>query len=83
MFTAALFVMARTQKQPRYPSTEKWIKIMWYIYTMEYYSVNQVKNKDTRKFESKWMVLEKTILCEVTQNNKDKHCTHKQILGVK
>ena len=39
MFTAALFPIARTWKQPRYPSTDKWIKKLWYIYTMEYYSV--------------------------------------------
>ena len=38
MFTAALFTIARTWKQPKCPSTEKWIKKMWYIYTMEYYS---------------------------------------------
>ena len=39
MFTAALFPIARIWKQPKYPSTEEWIKTMWYIYTMEYYSV--------------------------------------------
>ena len=38
MFTAALFTIARTWKQPKCPSTEEWIKKMWYIYTMEYYS---------------------------------------------
>ena len=38
MFTAALFTIARTWKQPRYPSTDKWINKLWYIYTMGYYS---------------------------------------------
>ena len=38
MFTAALFIITRTQKQPRCPSTDEWIKKLWYIYTMEYYS---------------------------------------------
>ena len=38
MFTAALLMIARTQKQPRYPSTDEWIKKLWYIYTMGYYS---------------------------------------------
>ena len=38
MFTAALFTIARTWKQPRCPSTDEWIKKLWYIYTMEYYS---------------------------------------------
>ena len=45
MFIAALFIITRTWKQPRCPSTEKWIKKMWYIYTMEYYSA--VKKKMT------------------------------------
>ena len=38
MFTAALFTIARTSKQPKYPVTGEWIKKMWYIYTMEYFS---------------------------------------------
>ena len=42
MFIAALFAIARTWKQPRCPSTEEWIRKMWYIYTMEYYSA--IKN---------------------------------------
>ena len=55
MFTAALFTIARTWKQCRCPSTDEWIKKMWYIYTMEYYSATK-KNK----FESvllRWMNL--------------------------
>ena len=44
MFTAALFTIAKTWKQPKCPSTEKWIKKMWYLYTMEYYSAIK-KNK--------------------------------------
>ena len=51
MFIAALFVIARTWKQPRCPSTKEWIKKMWYIYTMGYYSV--VKNNDVLKFTGK------------------------------
>ena len=38
MFIAALFIIARTRKQPRYPSADEWIRKLWYIYTMEYYS---------------------------------------------
>uniref|UniRef100_A0A8D1V556 Uncharacterized protein n=1 Tax=Sus scrofa TaxID=9823 RepID=A0A8D1V556_PIG len=45
MFTAALFTAAKTWKQPKCPSTEEWIKKMWYIYTMEYYSVVKKKKK--------------------------------------
>ena len=44
MFTVALFTIARTWKQPKYPLTEEWIKKMWYIYTIEYYS-NITKNE--------------------------------------
>jgi hypothetical protein len=46
MFIAALFIIARNWKQPRCPSTEEWIKKMWYIYIVEYYSA--IKNKDIR-----------------------------------
>ena len=53
MFTAALFIIARNRKQPRCPCIEERIKKMWYIYTMEYYSV--VKNNDVMKFVGKWI----------------------------
>ena len=53
MFIAALFIIARSWKQPRCPSTDEWIKKMWYIYTMEYYSL--IKNNDFIKFLDKWM----------------------------
>jgi hypothetical protein len=65
MFIAALFVIARSWKQPRYPVIEKWIQKMWFIYTMEYYSA--VKNEDILTFAGKWMELENIILSEVTQ----------------
>ena len=67
MFTAALFIIARTQKQPRCLSTEEWIKKIWHIYTLEYYSV--LKNNDILRFACKWMELENTILSEVTQKD--------------
>ena len=57
MFIAALFVIVRTWKPSRCPSTKEWIKKMWHIYTMEYYSV--VKYNDILKFAGKWMNLEK------------------------
>ena len=59
MFIATVFIMARTWKQPRCPSADKWIRKLWYIYTMEYYSVSK---KNT--FESvlmRWMKLEPII----------------------
>jgi hypothetical protein len=57
MSITALFIVARTWKQSRCPSTEKWIKKMWHIHTMEYHLV--VKNKDIMKFASKWIKLKK------------------------
>jgi hypothetical protein len=64
MLIAALFIIARSSKQPRCPSTEEWIQKMWYIYTMEYYSA--VKINEFMKFLGKWMNLEDIILSEVT-----------------
>ena len=65
MFIAALFIIARSWKEPRYPSTEEWIQKMWYIYTMEYYSA--IKNNEFMKFLGKRMYQGDTILSEVTQ----------------
>ena len=50
MFTAALFTIARTWNQPKYPSTDEWIKKMWHIYTMEYYSA--MENMEALLFEA-------------------------------
>jgi hypothetical protein len=66
MFIAALFIIARSWKEPRCPSTEEWIQKMWYIYTMEYYSA--IKNNDFMKFLGKWMYLGDIILSVVTQS---------------
>ena len=76
MLIAALLIIARSWKEPRHPSTEKWIQKMWYIYTMEYYSA--IKNNEFMKFLGKWMDLEDIILSEVTQSQKRTHmiCTH-------
>jgi hypothetical protein len=75
MFIAALFIIAKSWKEPRCPSTEEWIQKMWYIYTIaEYYSA--IKNNGFMKFLDKWMYLEDIILSEVTQSQKkslDKH----------
>jgi hypothetical protein len=65
MFIAALFIIARSLKQPRCPSSEEWIQKMWYIYTMEYYSA--IKNNDFMKFLGKWVGLE-NIQSVVTQS---------------
>jgi hypothetical protein len=54
MFTATLFTIAKLWKQPRCPTTDEWVKKMWYLYTMEFYSATK-KNK-ILSFTSKWMV---------------------------
>jgi hypothetical protein len=72
MFLAALFIIARNWKQPRCPSTEEWVKKMWYIYIMDYCSA-AVKNNDIMRFAGKWIELETIILSEVTQTQKDKY----------
>ena len=71
MFTVALFTIARTGKQPKCPSTEEWIKKMWYIYTMEYYSA--IKKNEIMPFAATWMDIEILILSEVSQTEKDKY----------
>ena len=70
-FTAALFTIAKTWKQLKCPSTDEWIKKMWYIYTMEYYSA--IKKNEIMPFAATWMDLEIIILSEVSQTEKDKY----------
>ena len=74
MFIPASFIIARSWKEPRCPSTEEWIQKMWYIYTMEYYTA--IKNNEFMKFLGKWMDLENIILNEVTQSRTHNICTH-------
>ena len=69
MFTAALFTIANTRKQPKCPSTEEWIKKMWYIYTMDCYSA--IKKNEIRPFVATWMDLESVILSEVSQRRRN------------
>ena len=71
MFIAALFTIAKTWKQPKCPSTDEWIKMMWYIYTMEYYSA--IKKNEIMSFAATWMDLEILILSEVSQKEKDQY----------
>ena len=80
MFTAALFTIAKTWKQLKCPSTEEWIKKMWYIYTMEYYSA--IKKNEIMPFAATWMDLEMTILSEVSQAEKDRYHMLLLICGI-
>jgi hypothetical protein len=79
MFIAALFIIARRRKVSRCPSTEEWIKKMWYIYKMEYYSA--IIMNEFMKFLSKWMDLKGIILNEVTQSQKNSHDMYSLISG--
>jgi hypothetical protein len=79
MFIVALFVIARSWKQPRCPRTEEWIQNMWFIYTMEYYSA--IKNEGIMSFPSKWMAIENIILSELTQTQKNMHDIYSLISG--
>jgi hypothetical protein len=79
MYIAALFTITRNWKQPRCPSTEEWIKKMWYIYTMEYYSA--VKNQNIMQFVGKWIELENFILSEVIQSQRDMHGMYSLMSG--
>jgi hypothetical protein len=65
MFFAALFTIAKLWKQPRCPTTDEWIKKMWYLYTMEFYAAT--KKSEILSFANKWMELENIILSEVSQ----------------
>ena len=71
MFIAALFTIARTWKKPRCPSTDEWIKKLWYTYTMEYYSA--IKRNAFESVLMRWMNLEPIIQSEVSQKEKDRY----------
>ena len=73
MFIAALFTTAKTQKQPKYPSTEEWINNMCYIYTMEYYSAIKRNKMLIVPFAATWVDLETVTLSEISQTQKDKY----------
>jgi hypothetical protein len=79
MFVTALFIISRSWKEPRCPSTEEWIQKMWYIYKMEHYST--IKNNEFMKFLGKWMELENIILSEVTRSQKNIQGMHSLISG--
>ena len=80
MFTAALFTIARSWKRPKCPSTDEWIKKIWYIYTMEYYSA--IKRNEVGSFVETWMDLETVIQGEVSQKEKNKYRMLTHIYGI-
>ena len=79
MFIAALFIIARTWKQPRCPLADEWIRKLWYIYTMEYYSA--IKNA-SESVLMRWMKLEPIIQSEVRQKEKHQYSILTHIYGI-
>ena len=80
MFIAALYIIARTQKQPRCPSADEWIRKLWYIYTMESYSA--VKKNSFESVLMRWMKLEPIIQSEVSQKEKHQYSILTHIYGI-
>ena len=80
MFTAALFIIARTWNQPRCPSADEWIRKLWYIYTMEYYSA--IKKNTFESVLMRWMQLESIIQSEISQKEKHQYSILMHIYGI-
>ena len=80
MFIAVLFTIGKTWKQPKCLSTDEWIKKMWYICTIEYYSA--IRKNEIVPFAATWMQLEIIILSKVSQTEKDKHHMTSLICGI-
>ena len=80
MFTAALFTIAKIWKQPKYPSIVEWIKQLWDIYIMEYYSV--IKQNSHLPFVTAWMDLRNMMLSEISQSGKEKYHMISLISGI-
>ena len=80
LFTAALYTIARTWKQPRCPLTDEWIKKLWYIYTIENYSI--IKKNSFESVLMRWVNLEPIIQSEVSEKEKDKYCILMLIYGI-
>ena len=81
MFTATLFTIARTWKQPRYPSTDEWINKMWYIHTMEYY-YSAIKRNEIGSFVKTRMDQKTVVQTEVSQREKNKYHILTHICGI-
>ena len=80
LFIAPLFTIARTWNQPRCPSTDEWIKKLWYIYTMEYYPA--IKRNAFESVLMRWINLEPITQSEVSQKEKDKYHILMHIYGI-
>ena len=77
---AALFIIARTWKQPRCSSADEWVRNLWYIYTIEYYSA--IKKNSFESVLMRWMKLEPIIQSEVSQKDKDQYSILTHTYGI-
>jgi hypothetical protein len=80
MFIAALLTITKLWKQPRCSTSDKWVKKMWYLYTMEFYLAT--KKNEILSFPGKWMKLENIILSEASQVQKAKSCMFSLMCGI-
>ena len=80
MFIAALFIIARTWKQPRRPSADEGIRTLWYIYMMEYYAA--IKKNTFESFLMRWMKLKPIIQSEVSQKEKHQYSILTHVYGI-
>ena len=80
MFIATLFTLARTWKQPKGSLTDEWIKKMWHIHTIEYYSA--MERNEIELFVMRWMGLESIIQSEVSQKMKNKYYMLTHMYGI-
>ena len=80
MFIAALFIIARTWKQPRCPPADEWIRKLWYIRTMEHYSA--IKKNTFESVLMRWIKLEPIILSEVSQKDKHQYSILMHLYGI-
>ena len=80
MFNAAQFTIAKCWKLPKCPSVNEWIKKLWYIYTIEYYT--EERKKELLNFTTAWMKLKSIILSEISQAVKDKYHMISPISGI-
>ena len=80
MFIGALLTVANTWKQPKCPSTDEWLKTMWYIYTMKYHSA--VRQNKILPLAVTWIDLESIMISEISHTKKDKYCTVSLTCGI-
>jgi hypothetical protein len=80
MFIASLFTIAKLWKQPRCPTTDEWMKKMWYLYTIKFYSAT--KKNEILPLAGKWMELENIILSEISLVQKTKSHMFSLICGI-